>query len=446
MRIFLSHSSVQKPLVREVKSHLPHHLTQWIDEEQLLFGDAMSMSIEVAIKSESDYVLLFLDGHAAASAWVRKELRWALEAEQRHHRTIVLPIVLEAGSMERLGNPHLLQRKYLVLKDYQATSVRVLAQAIAADLFALVCRDMHRLEQPQAQGALGALADAEELLRQQAHLIQRAVFPHRGRNPIQRDKLLDVINTHTEHKMTDEEFQVILDGIVKRNMIPGLHYDGSEAFVIEEHASWKADVQRQDKERVGRKAITLIPNGCRVFLDAGSTSEEIVRLLCKRIETRAVTKVTVATTSVNIADMISDCCVTMGFDDDFSAVRLYVPGGRIRPSTQAIVPLSAAAAAKQIQDIGEEVGGFDVGIVGVNGIDIEGGFTTREEAEATNKAEIMAVSRDCIIAGDSSKLGLILECKFADFQDNVRLVIDENSDCALLPPLLDAWGSKVLLA
>ena len=40
MRIFLSHSSIQKPLVREIKKRLPQHLNAWIDEERLLFGES----------------------------------------------------------------------------------------------------------------------------------------------------------------------------------------------------------------------------------------------------------------------------------------------------------------------------------------------------------------------------------------------------------------------
>jgi DeoR/GlpR family transcriptional regulator of sugar metabolism len=305
---------------------------------------------------------------------------------------------------------------------------------------------MHRLEGPVAKGPFAVLTDAEDLLRAEAALIQKAVFPHRRKNPISRGKLLDVINTHNEEKTTDQAFQVVLDAIVKRNLIPGLYYDGVEAFLIEEHASWKGDVQRQRKERIGRKAMTLIQNGAKVFLDAGSTSEEIVRLLCKRIETRALTKITIATTSVNIADMISDCCVSMGFDDDFSAVRLYLPGGRVRPSTQAIVPTSTEDGARQVEAIGEEVGGFDVGIVGVNGIDLEGGFTTHEGAEAANKTEIIGVSRTRVIVGDSSKLGLTLECRFARFEDEVRLVIDDDGENELLALIVKAWGPKVLLA
>lgn len=57
MNIFFSHSSKQKPLVREIKRSLPPYLKSWIDEEKLIFGDDLTTSIETTIKSDMDYVL-----------------------------------------------------------------------------------------------------------------------------------------------------------------------------------------------------------------------------------------------------------------------------------------------------------------------------------------------------------------------------------------------------
>ena len=82
MQIFLSHSSKQKPLIREIRKNLPEHLESWIDEEKLLIGDDISASLQSAIKVETDYLLIFLDAHAASSTWVAAELRWALQAEK----------------------------------------------------------------------------------------------------------------------------------------------------------------------------------------------------------------------------------------------------------------------------------------------------------------------------------------------------------------------------
>jgi len=444
MQIFLSHGSSQKPLIREIKKHLPQHLNPWLDEEKLLFGDNITASIESTIKSDTDYVLLFIDQHAAISDWVRKELAWTLQAEKRLSRIILLPIVIEDGALERLDSADVGKRKYLRLKDYMEASVRSLAESISSEIFALVCRDIDQIRQP-SKTSVDRLADAEALLKAQAAIIRKAVFPHRKPNPISRDKLLEVVNSYSDELIVDDRFDAVLASILQRNLVPGLSYDGFEVFLVEEHASWKADVERKKKEVIGRKAVSLIRNGMSVLLDAGSTTEEVVRLLCKKIENRAITKITVATTSVNIADMISDCCVKMGFDDDFSAVRLFIPGGQVRPSTQAIVP-AFNTIPRHVISLSDAVGGFDLGLVGVNGIEMDAGFTTHDNAEAMNKADILNVSRTRIIVGDTSKIGLALECKFAHFRDDIQFVVNNEPGNERLKELVAAYPSKILLA
>jgi len=445
MRVFLSHNSRHKPLVREVKGHFPHFLTTWLDEEQLLFGDRITASIESTIKADTDYVLLFIDEFAARSAWVQKEVQWALDTEKRHDRTLLLPVVIEPSALELFGNAEICSRKHIALHDFQEASVRALARTVSESLFALICRDMHRLQHPSAGTALTRLADAEAILRGHGAAIQKVVFPHRAANPLSTANLLAVLNQLNDSPMTATDLDSILTSLLQRNLVPGLKYDGDQAYLIEEHAQWKGEVHRAKKEKVGRKASAFVQNGMRVLLDAGSTIEELVRVLCKRIETRSITKLTVATTSVNIADMFSDCCVKMGFDDDYTAVSLFVPGGQIRPSTQAIVPCSE----KQPRDLlalADRIGRFDLGFVGVNGIDNDMGFTTHDNAECLNKADILAVSNKCVVLGDSSKVGLVLEHRFAGFENGATLIVDDDPANGALRVLATAHEQAVVLA
>ncbi|MBI3528137.1 MAG: TIR domain-containing protein [Betaproteobacteria bacterium] len=445
MQIFLSHSSKQKPLVREIRRYLPAYLGSWIDEKQLLFGDNIGTSIEATIKSDMDYVLLFIDEHAATSSWVAKELEWALQAEKILGRTILLPIVIAENALRDIGSIEIQNRKHLKLKDFQESSVRALADSIASDLFALVCRDMDRLRTPKPKTPSATIADADALLSAHAALIRKIVFPHRKPNPISRETLRNVVNSQDAEPIGADEFEKVLSSVVQRNLIPGLLYDGFELFLLEEHASWKSEVHHQRKEKVGRKAVGFIQNGMKIILDAGSTVEEVVRLLCKKIENRALTKLTIATTSINIADMISDCCVSMGFDDNFSAVRLYVPGGQVRPSTQAIVPMFGSERG-QIQRLADQIGGFDLSIIGVNGIDATAGFTTHDNAEAMNKIDLARASGSRLIVGDSSKIGIVLEYKFADLEEEFKLIVDNNQESQELCNCLGSRASKIILA
>jgi DeoR family fructose operon transcriptional repressor len=96
--------------------------------------------------------------------------------------------------------------------------------------------------------------------------------------------------------------------------------------------------------------------------------------------------------------------------------------------------------------LSDAVGGFDLGLVGVNGVDIDAGFTTHDNAEAINKADILNVSRTRIIVGDSSKIGLALECKFAHFKDDVQYVVNDEAGNERLRQLVSTYSSKIILA
>jgi DeoR/GlpR family transcriptional regulator of sugar metabolism len=424
MKIFLSHSSRQKPLVREVRGYFPAHIATWLDEEQLLIGDQLETSLQSAIKSDIDYVILFLDDSAAKSAWVKKEVLWALETERMLDRNFLLPVIID-DSIDSTSELFFAEKKYLSLKGFTGADLREFSNLLSSEIFALVCRDLHKFHNPGPQSQSQIILDAEAVLASTASLIQKAVFPHRKSNPISTDMLRNVINSETRNPVIESEFESILSAVVQRNLVPGLAYDGYELYVVEEHSRWKSELNRENKIKVGRKAASYINNGDKIFLDAGSTTEAIVQILCKRIETRTLTKITVATTSINHANMISQCCVNMGFDDEFSAIRLFIPGGQVRPGTQAVIPFDGIGL--DIDRIAEFMEGFDLCFVGVNGVHIDHGFTTHENSEAINKAKILKNSKKKFILCDSSKVGIVLERKFVDFGDGVVLIVNSDS-------------------
>jgi len=137
----------------------------------------------------------------------------------------------------------------------------------------------------------------------------------------------------------------------------------------------------------------------------------------------------------------------MGFDDDFSAVRLYVLGGQVRPATQAVVPFLDGQKS-QLAKLADAIGGFDLGFVGVNGIGIDGEMTTHDGPESENKANIIAVSGRTFFLGDSSKIGIKLECTFSnlsDLSDDVKLVTNSDPSSSTLCDLLASYPNKIHL-
>lgn len=129
MKLFFSHSSANKPLLREIRSHFPSWIQSWIDEEQLLFGSNLFDSLQTAVNSETDYLILFFCDEASKSDWVRKEIEWALERERELDRIFLLPVLLDE-SRDKLNQFGLEGRLTINLTDYSAQGAKDTAARI----------------------------------------------------------------------------------------------------------------------------------------------------------------------------------------------------------------------------------------------------------------------------------------------------------------------------
>lgn len=105
MRIFLSHASESKPLVLRLTEPLPPHVQIWLDRDALAAGQRFGPRIEAAIRRDCDFVLVFIDEHALASDWVRRETALALQRQADLQRAFVLPVLLQplGARMKELG-------------------------------------------------------------------------------------------------------------------------------------------------------------------------------------------------------------------------------------------------------------------------------------------------------------------------------------------------------
>ena len=71
---FLSHSSADKPTVRDLAERLTKDgIRVWFDERELKYGDPISVKIDEGLDS-SRRILFFISQRAVASDWVRTEI------------------------------------------------------------------------------------------------------------------------------------------------------------------------------------------------------------------------------------------------------------------------------------------------------------------------------------------------------------------------------------
>lgn len=140
MRIFLSHKSRDKELVRAVKERLPEFLQPWLDDESLYWSASLRESLRKEINANSDFVIIFLGPDTLTSEWVKMELREALVRETELGRTFVLPVVVE-WNKDKAMPPELDGRLYLELAR-GSRGVERLAEDIVLKLFQLVAANL----------------------------------------------------------------------------------------------------------------------------------------------------------------------------------------------------------------------------------------------------------------------------------------------------------------
>lgn len=170
MRIFLSHQSRNKPLVREFKKSLPPFLNTWIDEEELSWGDDLQKQLRATIQSGVDFVVIFLETSTLESAWVRQELAWALAREKEQSRTFLLPILLPETNVDAMPT-EISSRLFLRIQDYRQSTIEGLAAQATEELFRLVLESYVCLQLQTPREDRSLLQIQNELSAGQAKLL-----------------------------------------------------------------------------------------------------------------------------------------------------------------------------------------------------------------------------------------------------------------------------------
>jgi DeoR family transcriptional regulator of aga operon len=167
---------------------------------------------------------------------------------------------------------------------------------------------------------------------------------------------------------------------------------------------YRTGQQSAQKREIARVAVSRVPLGAVVGLTGGSTTTEVARQLAVR------ESLSVVTNALNIA-------AELALRPKFKVV---VPGGVARPQSYELVGLWSDQALR-VLNIG-------VAIVGVDGVDAEGGITTHDEVEAQTNAALLSRARRVIVVADSSKFGRVLLARIAGLDEVDEIITDSQAD------------------
>ncbi|WP_100065317.1 DeoR/GlpR family DNA-binding transcription regulator [Miniphocaeibacter massiliensis] len=166
----------------------------------------------------------------------------------------------------------------------------------------------------------------------------------------------------------------------------------------EENIEEKSVLNIHEKRKIAKKAASLVKDKEFIYLDAGTTTYEMIPFL----KDKDITVVTNGLT--HIEELLK------------YKIESYLIGGRVKSTTRALVGSIALNNLKVVN--------FSRAFIGVNGIDIKFGYTTPDIEEAVLKSKAIENSIKAYILADYSKFGKVYFSKIAELEK--ATIITEN--------------------
>lgn len=194
---------------------------------------------------------------------------------------------------------------------------------------------------------------------------------------------LQLSPTTLRRDLTEMEQQ----GLLKR-VHGGVKLQKSYEVRIEEQLNEKIQQHAEEKYLIARQAVKKIKPKMCLYLDAGSSTLALIKLL------QPADDLVIITNSIFHVELLA----LAGFNN------VYVLGGKYKHKTGALIGWEAVTTLQKYQ--------IDCAFLGVNGINGQDLYTTDPD-EAMIKAEVIKRATKSYILADSSKFNIKSLVKFA---------------------------------
>jgi DeoR family glycerol-3-phosphate regulon repressor len=156
----------------------------------------------------------------------------------------------------------------------------------------------------------------------------------------------------------------------------------------------------ESKKAIGKRAAQLIPNNCSLFINIGTTTEQVAKELTSHRGLMAITN------NIKAIDILR-----------FSpGIELIIAGGLVRRSDGGIVGVAAVDFINQFK--------VDYAVIGVSGIDEDGLLLDYDLSEVRVAQAIIANSRHVIMVADMMKFNRNAPVRIGHISQIDTLVID----------------------
>lgn len=194
----------------------------------------------------------------------------------------------------------------------------------------------------------------------------------------------------------------------------------NDPYANERTINEKEFINSDEKQRIAKAALGLIGSSDSIIIGSGTTVFELAKCL------HSSTHLTVITPALRVGLELSN-------RPNIEVLQL---GGLIRPNSSSV---AGSYAERILQEIS-----CGILFLGVDGIDLEFGFSITNIAEATLNQKMIETAQKLVIMADSSKFnrrGLGKICSL----DQVQYVITDNKVAPSYVIALENKGVKVII-
>jgi DeoR family glycerol-3-phosphate regulon repressor len=182
-------------------------------------------------------------------------------------------------------------------------------------------------------------------------------------------------------KVTPQTIRKDLNDLCEQNLLTRVH-GGAVITSGVDNLEYDArrELSRVEKQAIGVATAGLIPDKASLFINIGTTTEEVARALARH------KGLLVITNNLNVVDLLYRC----------PDIEVIVVGGRVRAKDRAAVGSFAVEFIKNFK--------VDFAVIGASAIDEDGALLDFDMNEVQVSQTIIQNARQVILVADSTKL------------------------------------------
>ncbi|PWR03252.1 DeoR family transcriptional regulator [Meridianimarinicoccus roseus] len=183
----------------------------------------------------------------------------------------------------------------------------------------------------------------------------------------------------------------------------------------------RRDLHHAEKAAIAKRCATEIPDSCSVFLNIGTSTEQVARELLNR------TDLMVVTNNINVANILvaNDNC------------DIVVAGGLLRRADGGLVGDLTSQVIAQFK--------FDYAVIGCSALDEDGDLLDFDVQEVSVSKSIIRQARRTFLVADNSKFFRSAPARIASLRD-IDMFFTDRPPPAQVQARCREWDTQIVVA